>query len=69
MKKNLGMIDRLLRAAIAIAVVILYFAGQITGTAAAILGAPCRDLPGDQYRGLLPRIQSTRYFNIEGRGV
>lgn len=39
MKKNMSTIDRLLRAAIAIAVVVLYLADQVTGTAAAILGA------------------------------
>lgn len=38
MKKNMGVIDRLLRATIALAVVILYLAGQITGAAAAVLG-------------------------------
>jgi Na+(H+)/acetate symporter ActP len=38
MKKNMGMIDRLLRATIAVAVVVLYLAGQLTGTAAVILG-------------------------------
>ncbi len=38
MKKNMGTIDRLIRTIIAIAIVILYFTGQITGTAAVILG-------------------------------
>jgi len=38
MKKNMGMIDRVLRTAIAVAVVVLYLADQVTGTAAAILG-------------------------------
>jgi Na+(H+)/acetate symporter ActP len=38
MKKNMSMTDRLLRAAIAIAVVVLYLADQLTGTAAVILG-------------------------------
>lgn len=38
MKKNMGMIDRLLRTALAVVVAILYFAGQLTGTAAVILG-------------------------------
>ena len=54
MKKNLGMIDRLLRAAIAIAVVILYFAGQITGTAAAILGALAAIFLGTSIAGFCP---------------
>lgn len=38
MKKNMGTIDRLLRTIIAIVIIVLYFTGQITGTAAIILG-------------------------------
>tara|TARA_R100001143_G_C3360805_1_gene135426 strand:- start:17325 stop:17525 length:201 start_codon:yes stop_codon:yes gene_type:complete len=38
MKKNMGTIDKLIRSALAIIVAILYFTGQITGTAAIILG-------------------------------
>ncbi|TVQ64851.1 MAG: DUF2892 domain-containing protein [Balneolaceae bacterium] len=38
MKKNMGNIDRLLRTVVAIVIGILYFTGQITGTAAIILG-------------------------------
>lgn len=38
MKKNMGTLDRGLRAVIAITVAVLYFTGQITGTAALILG-------------------------------
>lgn len=38
MQKNMGTIDRLLRTIIAIVIVVLYFTGQITGTAAIILG-------------------------------
>ena len=38
MQKNMGTIDRLLRTIIAIAIIVLYFTGQITGTAAIILG-------------------------------
>jgi hypothetical protein len=38
MKKNMGMIDRMLRTALAVVVAGLYFAGQLTGTAAVILG-------------------------------
>jgi hypothetical protein len=34
----MGTIDRVLRGVLAIVIVVLYFAGQITGTAAAILG-------------------------------
>ncbi|MDZ7755124.1 DUF2892 domain-containing protein [Rhodohalobacter sp.] len=38
MKKNMGNIDRGLRVVIALVVAILYFTGQISGTAAIILG-------------------------------
>lgn len=39
MKKNMGMIDRVLRVVFAVAVAVLYFAHMISGTAAIILGA------------------------------
>jgi Na+(H+)/acetate symporter ActP len=38
MKKNMGMADRIIRTLLAVIVAILYFAGQITGIAAIILG-------------------------------
>lgn len=38
MKKNMGTVDRALRAVIAVLVGVLYFTGQISGTAAIILG-------------------------------
>jgi len=38
MKKNMGLIDRLIRTAFAVTVAVLYFAGTITGTAAVVLG-------------------------------
>jgi len=38
MKKNMGTIDKLIRIVIAIVVAVLYFTGQISGTAAIILG-------------------------------
>lgn len=38
MKKNMGLIDRIIRVNLAIIVATLYFTGQITGTAAIILG-------------------------------
>ncbi len=38
MKQNMGTIDRAVRAVLAIAVAILYFTDQITGTAAVVLG-------------------------------
>ncbi|MFU8862193.1 MAG: DUF2892 domain-containing protein [Cyclonatronaceae bacterium] len=38
MKKNMGTVDRSIRIAVAIIIAVLYFTGQITGTAAIILG-------------------------------
>ena len=38
MKKNMGLIDRVVRLVLAAVVAVLYFTGQITGTAAIILG-------------------------------
>jgi len=38
MKQNMGTIDRLVRTLLAVLIVILYFTGQITGTAAILLG-------------------------------
>lgn len=38
MKKNMGLIDRVLRTIFVVVVAALYFSGSITGTAAIILG-------------------------------
>ena len=38
MKKNMGAIDRVIRILMAIAVIVLYLSGSITGVAAIILG-------------------------------
>ncbi len=38
MKKNMGVVDRVLRTILAVIVGILYFTGQLTGIAAIILG-------------------------------
>ena len=38
MKKNMGTIDRVTRVVIALVIAVLYFTGQISGTAAIILG-------------------------------
>lgn len=38
MKKNMGNLDRGIRVVIALVIAVLYFTGQITGTAAIILG-------------------------------
>ncbi len=39
MKKNMGSLDRIIRVILAAVVVVLYFTGAISGTAALILGA------------------------------
>jgi len=38
MKKNMGTIDRVIRVLLALVVIVLYLTGNITGTAAIILG-------------------------------
>jgi hypothetical protein len=38
MKKNMGAVDRIIRAVLAVAIAGFYFAGSITGTAAIVLG-------------------------------
>ena len=38
MRKNMGTIDRIIRTVVAVAIVALYFAGQISGTIAIVLG-------------------------------
>ncbi|MBD3413668.1 MAG: DUF2892 domain-containing protein [Candidatus Aminicenantes bacterium] len=38
MKKNMGVIDRIIRAVLALVVVVLYLTNQISGTAAIVLG-------------------------------
>lgn len=36
--KNMGIIDRIIRLVLAVAIAVLYFAGAISGTAAIVLG-------------------------------
>ncbi len=38
MKKNMGPADRIIRAIIGVVVLVLLFAGRVTGTAAVVLG-------------------------------
>lgn len=38
MKRNMGVTDKIIRLAVAAIIAVLYFTGQITGTAAIILG-------------------------------
>ena len=54
MKKNMGTADRVIRAIIAVAIIALYFAGQITGTAAIILGILAVILLATSITGVCP---------------
>jgi hypothetical protein len=54
MKKNMGTADRVIRAIVALAIIALYFAGQITGTAAIILGVLVVILLGTSITGVCP---------------
>lgn len=38
MKKNMGTMDRVIRTIIALVIIVLYFTGQISSTAAIVLG-------------------------------
>jgi Na+(H+)/acetate symporter ActP len=38
MKKNMGIVDRVIRSILAIVIIVLYFTGHISGVAAIILG-------------------------------
>lgn len=38
MKKNMGTADRIIRATIVVIIAVLYFAGQLSGTVAIVLG-------------------------------
>jgi len=38
MKKNMGSVDRIIRILLAVVVLVLYLTGQISGTAAIVLG-------------------------------
>jgi Na+(H+)/acetate symporter ActP len=54
MKKNMSVADRIIRAVIAVAIIVLYLAGQITGTAAIILGILTVLLLGTSITGVCP---------------
>ncbi len=54
MKKNMGTADRIIRAVIGVAIIGLYFAGQITGTAAIILGVLTVILLATSITGVCP---------------
>ncbi len=54
MKKNMGPADRIIRAIIAVAIIGFYFAGQITGTAAIVLGILAVILLATSITGICP---------------
>ncbi len=54
MKKNMGAADRIIRAIIGVAIIVLYVAGQITGTVAIILGILTAILLATSITGVCP---------------
>ncbi len=54
MKKNMGAADRIVRAIIGVAIIVLYVAGQITGTVAIILGILTAILLATSITGVCP---------------
>ncbi len=54
MKKNMGMIDRILRTFLAVVVVVLYLGGQLTGIAAVLLGIFAVIFLATSYVGFCP---------------
>jgi hypothetical protein len=54
MKKNMGTADRIIRAVIGVAIIVFYVAGQITGTAAVVLGILTVLLLGTSITGVCP---------------
>lgn len=59
MKKNLGIIDRIARAAFAVTMAVLYFTGVISGTTAIVLLAVSGILLATSFIGFCPI-----YFSI-----
>ena len=68
MKRNMGMIDRLLRAALAVIVVVLYFVGQLTGTAAIILGVIAVIFLATSSVGFCPAYALLGISTLKGEG-
>ncbi len=66
MKKNMGLIDRLVRTALAAVVIILYFTGQITGTAAVILGVIAVIFLATSSVGFCPAYALLRISTLKG---
>ena len=54
MKKNMGLADRIIRFSLAIIIAVLYFTGQISGTAAIILGIVAIAFIATSFMGFCP---------------
>lgn len=65
MKKNMGTVDRVVRLLGALAIIILYAAGQITGTAAIILGVVALLLIGTGLAGFCPAYPLFRISTVK----
>jgi hypothetical protein len=69
MKKNMANIDRGLRAGLAIIVGILYFTGQLTGTAAIILGIVAVIFLATSIVGFCPAYALFGLSTLKGKGA
>ena len=54
MKKNMGLADRIIRFSLAVVIAVLYFTGQISGTAAIILGIIALAFIATSFMGFCP---------------
>jgi hypothetical protein len=54
MKKNMGYADRIIRFLLAVVIAVLYFTGQISGTAAIILGIIAAAFVVTSFMGFCP---------------
>ena len=62
MEKNMGSIDRIIRIVLSIVIVLLFFAGQITGTAAVILGIIAVCIPCNRGNRSLSPVPAVEIF-------
>ncbi len=54
MKKNMGLADRIIRFSLAVIIAVLYFTGQISGTATIILGIIALVFIATSFMGFCP---------------
>ena len=54
MKKNMGLADRIIRFSLAVVIAVLYFTGQISGTATIILGIIALVFIATSFMGFCP---------------